>query len=293
MQSWLAAGLSAALIAGAAAADGASTTIAELAKRTHFHGLAVDPADSSRLLLATHHGLFAVQPDGTARQLSRTDDFMGFSAHPTDGVTLYSSGHPAAGGNLGFMASTDGGRSWTQISPGAAGPADFHSMTVSPADPKTIYGTYRGLQVSRDGGMSWQIVGPGAEDTIDLAASALDPETLYAATHDGVLRSRDGGKGWERAHPSRSPAPLVAVGNDGTIYAFVLGVGLLRAREPELAWETIGRGIDGEQALVHLAIDPRQPQRLYAVSLDLKDHGSAIVTSPDGGETWAEFGAKP
>ena len=30
---------------------------------------------------------------------------------------------------------------------------------------------------------------------------------------------------------------------DGTVYAFVLGTGLVRAREPELAWQTIGNGL--------------------------------------------------
>lgn len=283
------------LIAVAAWADAGSTTIGELSQRTHFHGLAVDPADSSRLLLATHHGLFAVQADGSARQVSRTtDDFMGFSPHPADGVTLYSSGHPATGGNLGFMVSTDGGQNWTQLSPGAPGqgPADFHSMTVSPADPNTIYGTYNGLQVSRDGGASWDIVGPGAEDTIDLAASPFDANTVYAGTYAGVMRSRDGGASWERAHPAESPVPLVAVGNDGTVYAFVVGTGLVRAREPELAWETLWPGMGPEQALVHLAIDPQDPQRLYAISLDLSDHSSALLVSPDGGESWSELGAK-
>jgi photosystem II stability/assembly factor-like uncharacterized protein len=290
----LPAALAAALVIGTAAAQGASTTIGELSKRTHFHGLAVDPADSTRLLLATHHGLFTVQADGTARQVSSsTDDFMGFSPHPTDGVTLYSSGHPAGGGNLGFMVSTDGGQTWTRLSPGAKGTADFHSMTVSPADPKTIYGTYGGLQVSRDGGNSWQVVGPGAEETIDLAASARDANQVYAGTNSGLLLSRDGGKSWERAHSSETPVPLVAVGNDGTVYAFVLGTGLVRAREPDLAWETVGRGIEPAHALVHLAIDPKEPRRLYAVAFDLEDHGSALLTSADGGESWSEFGANP
>ena len=133
------------------AAQGMS--VQELAQHTHFHGLAVDPGDSSRLLLATHHGLFAVTQEGSVRRVSSgTEDFMGFSPHPSDGVTLYSSGHPPAGGNLGFRVSTDGGRTWTRLSPGAAGIADFNSMTVSPADPRTIYGSYGGLQVSRDGG---------------------------------------------------------------------------------------------------------------------------------------------
>lgn len=283
------------LLAVAAWADAGPTTIGELSERTHFHGLAVDPADSSRLLLATHHGLFAVQADGSARQVSSaSDDFMGFSPHPADGVTLYSSGHPATGGNLGFMVSTDGGQTWTQLSPGAQGQgtADFHAMTVSPRDPKTIYGTHNGLQISRDGGVSWEIVGPGAEDTIDLAASAFDANTLYAGTHAGVMRSRDGGASWERAHPAESPVPLVAVGNEGTVYAFVLGTGLVRAREPELAWQTLGRGMGPEQALVHLAIDPQDPQRLYAISLDLSDHSAAILVSPDGGRSWSELSTK-
>ena len=40
-----------------AEAQGAVTTVAELAGRTHFHGIAVDIADPARILLATHHGL--------------------------------------------------------------------------------------------------------------------------------------------------------------------------------------------------------------------------------------------
>jgi hypothetical protein len=49
----------------------AATTVYELAQVTHFHGLAVDAPDSSRLYLATHHGLFIVEPrDGTAYPLS-------------------------------------------------------------------------------------------------------------------------------------------------------------------------------------------------------------------------------
>ena len=45
---------------------GAATTVYELAQVTHFHGLAVHPAEISRLYLATHDGLFVVEADGTA-----------------------------------------------------------------------------------------------------------------------------------------------------------------------------------------------------------------------------------
>jgi photosystem II stability/assembly factor-like uncharacterized protein len=285
----LAAATGALLLAGSTGAQAQGLTVAELAQRTHFHGLAVDPADSSRLLLATHHGLFAVGSDGSARQVSQGgDDYMGFSGHPTDGVTLYSSGHPASGGNLGFLVSTDGGKNWTQLSPGAKGAADFHAMAVTPADPDRIYGTYQGLQVSRDGGRSWQIVGPGPEEVIDLAASALDADLLYAGTTSGLMRSADGGRSWERAHPSEGPVPLVAVANDGTIFAHLVGTGLLRAREPELAWETVGSGL-GDQVLIHLAIDPRDSQRLHAVAVQPGTHRQLLVASSDGGASWTEF----
>src|SRR3546814_2377830 len=67
-----------------------------------FHGIAVDPCNPDRLYLATHHGFFAVGPDGVAQQVSETeDDFMGFTPHPSDPNVLYASGHPAGGGNLG------------------------------------------------------------------------------------------------------------------------------------------------------------------------------------------------
>jgi photosystem II stability/assembly factor-like uncharacterized protein len=270
------------------AAQGMS--VQELARHTHFHGLAVDPADGSRLLLATHHGLFSVTPDGSVRQVSaETEDFMGFSPHPADGVTLYSSGHPPMGGNLGFRVSSDGGRTWTRLSPGAAGIADFHSMTVSPADPRTIYGSYGGLQVSRDGGVSWSMVGPGPEGTLDLAASAIDAARLYAGTSVGLMRSADGGKSWAPAHPAIEPVPMVAVAGEGTIYAYVLGTGLVRAEEADLAWRTVGAGLDG-RIILHLAIDFADPRRLFAVAVDATGHDPQLLSSADEGESWTAFG---
>jgi hypothetical protein len=102
----------------------AATTVYELAQVTHFHGLAVDPAETSRLYLATHDGLFVVEADGTANPLSdRRDDLTSFTQHPTKASILYASGHPAGGGNLGFIASGDGGTSWRQLGVDSARPA--------------------------------------------------------------------------------------------------------------------------------------------------------------------------
>ena len=146
------------------------TTVSSLAGKTHFHGIAVDPGDPSRLYLATHHGLFEITLDGKVRRISKTrDDFMGFTPHPTDASVLYASGHPKSGGNLGFITSKNGGKSWRQISKGIRGPVDFHQMDVSRIDPSVIYGVYGGLQVSKDGGRSWRMAGPLPKGLIDRA----------------------------------------------------------------------------------------------------------------------------
>ena len=261
-------------------------SVAELAQRTHFHGLAVDPKDPRRLLLATHNGLFAVSGDGSAALISETtDDFMGFMPHPDDAGVLYASGHPPSGGNLGFLESRDGGHNWKQLSPGAESIADFHQMAISRGDPKTIYGAYAGnLQISRDGGMTWKIAGSAPEGLLDLSASAKKSGQLLAGTRFGLLLSPDDGTSWSPAYASENPVPLVQVSPQGTVFAFVVGIGLIRAVEPELAWQTISQL--GDRFMVHLAQDPSDDRRLYAITIARETELPEILTSGDGGVTW-------
>ncbi len=268
-----------------AAAD--AIAVADLPQVTHIHGIAIDPADPARLFLATHHGFFIVAPDGMATRLSPVQDFMGFTPHPTDPSVLYASGHPAGGGNLGFIASTNGGASWTQISPGLQGPVDFHQMDVSPADANTVYGNYGGIQVSRDGGRSWTMAGAAPEGLIDLAASAIAADRLYAATRAGLWRSDDAGKSWQTAAFALDIVSMVETGPAGKLFAFVVGQGLFVADEGDLAnWTALGNDLGGS-ALLHFAVDPADPARFVAVNQD-----SHVLTSFDGGRSWAAFGGK-
>jgi photosystem II stability/assembly factor-like uncharacterized protein len=272
-----------ALLLAAAVSHSASVLLSDLKEQTHIHGLAVNPANPDQILVATHHGLYRAGLDGQAELISPVQDFMGFTRDPGSRDTLFASGHPAGGGNLGFIASSDGGRSWKQIAPGANGPVDFHQMSVSAADPKVIFGAYGGLQVSRDAGKTWSVVGPLPEKLIDLAASAKDAETIYAATEDGLSLSRTGGKTWERVLEG-APVSLVEVSPDGLLYAFVLGRGLVMAPEADLTFRTIA-GQWGDRILLHLAVDPADRNRLFAAT-----HKGDILASTDGGARWAELG---
>jgi photosystem II stability/assembly factor-like uncharacterized protein len=257
--------------------------VSGLKSHTHVHGLAVDRNDPAYVFIATHHGLYRAGPDGEAELISIVQDFMGFSPHPSDANTLYASGHPAGGGNLGFVASNDGGRTWTQVSPGANGPVDFHQMTVSLADPSTIYGAYGDLQMSRDGGNTWTIVAPAPERLIDLAASSKDAVVVYAATEGGLLLSLDAGKTWKPLIDT-APVTMVEVTADGTMYAFLFGQGLATAKEGVFNWSVVSGDWD-QDYILHLTVDPADPDRMFAAT-----GNGQIVASGDRGKTWAAFG---
>lgn len=276
-----------ALVFGAALAPAVAaqpaTDLSTLLRETHVHGLAFDPGTPGRLLIATHHGLHALdavalttKPVGTSR-----DDFMGFTTHPNGAAPLYASGHPARGGNLGVISSLNGGQSWTPLSDGIEGPVDFHVMEVSRADAQVLYGTHAGmLQSSRDSGRTWVVIGPAPARLIDIATSARDADTLFAATEAGLLRSTDRGVTWSRAHPAPAPVSLVDVGTDGRALAFVLGAGLVQADETALDWSVVNEAF-GDGYLLHLARDPANPQHMFAVT------GQAeMLASQDGGATW-------
>jgi photosystem II stability/assembly factor-like uncharacterized protein len=266
-------------------ADAAEERI-RISEITHVHGIAVDPRDPSRLFLATHDGVFLASLDGTAERVSDDrNDYMGFTPHPGDTNTLYASGHPAGGGNMGFIVSRDGGLTWQQISAGAGGPVDFHAMDVSAADPDVIYGLYGTIQVSRDGGQTWEIAGAPPGDVFDIAASAVTPDIVYAATRGGLMVSRDGARSWEATGPAGQPATMVQVAPNGSVYAFVYGTGLTKAPGVGLTWQPVSTGF-GQGFLVHLAIDRSNPSRMFAV-----DNEGQVLASTDGGHNWASLGS--
>jgi photosystem II stability/assembly factor-like uncharacterized protein len=255
----------------------------ELKQHTHIHGLAVDRNDPSQLFVATHHGIYGVTIDGNAKLISVVQDFMGFTADPSDPNSLFASGHPAGGGNLGFITSTDNGKTWQQLSPGVGGPVDFHQMTVSLADPKVVYGAYGVLQMSRDAGKTWFEAGPLPDNLIDMAASASDAKTIYAATENGLVISKDEGRTWNTMIDG-APVSFVEVTADGTAYAFVLGRGFLRFREHDPKPETVSNDW-GNRIPLHLAVDPTDAKRMFVAT-----HKGDILVSSDGGIKWTALG---
>ncbi len=155
----------------------------------HIHGISRDPG-SGEVNLATHEGLFVMQPDASWKQVGPVVDLMSFAI--TGPGSFYASGHPAEGVDMpapvGLIKSTDAGRTWTVLSRG--GESDFHALAASSAG---VMGFDGALQVTADG-KSWTQGGLTAEPR--CLASSPDGSQVLATTNQGVQSSTDGGRTW-------------------------------------------------------------------------------------------------
>lgn len=287
MTSSIAWALATAILGTVLVAPVAAETLAELASRTHFHGIAVSKAGSATLVVASHHGLYAVERNGNVTAASSVQDFMGFSPDPANPLGFFASGHPASGGNTGVIRTNDGGNRWKQISEGLNGPVDFHQMDVSLADPRTIYGVYGALQVSRDGGLTWTEAGAPPEGLIAISASSVSADLVYAATQTGLHASSNSGQTWTPLPLSGEPVSMVKTSSSGRLYAFVVGRGFFGASERDPNDWTLLSDALGEHILLQLAVDPGNENALFATTAK-----NEVLESADGGRTWKVFGMR-
>jgi hypothetical protein len=253
---------------------------------SHAHGLAVDVADQNKLYIATHYGLLVLENEKELYRIGESrDDYMGFSPHPTQANTFFTSGHPSGGGNIGFQKSEDGGVTWRKISDGANGPVDFHAMSVSPANPNLVYGWYRGeLQRSADQGNSWEMVNQKIQP-FSLVADTQDENVVYAATTNGAMISRDKGASFTPLSKELDggAVPVIAVHpkDPKILLAFSekLG-GLGKSIDTGATWKKIAEEWNGESVL-HIAFNRNSPNIVYVLTSE-----SALYKSADTGDTW-------
>ena len=276
----------------AACTGGSGGGLASLSN-THVHGLAVDRGDSSRVYIATHHGLLVWQEGQGLTQVGNSrDDFMGFSPHPSDPNILMSSGHPSRGGNLGFLKSENAGKTWTKVSNGnPGGPADFHTMTVHPVNPNHIYGWYK-LRIHRslDQGKTWEVLPNQPPEILAFAGDLRDDKILYAGSIGDLLMTTDRFETFVSIAPAELTSDIVfdieidpvsgtlilATRDHGIVYA-------LGNVDGGWNFETIGKLPGGDPAY-YLALDPKNPEILYAFT-----KGHVLYKSTDGGKTWQKL----
>lgn len=260
--------------------------LAPVSSFSHAHGFAVDVTDASKVYIATHEGLFLLQNDKDLFQIGKMrDDLMGFSPHPTESITFFSSGHPVRGGNIGFQKTIDGGVSWARVSQGLSGPVDFHAMTVNQLNPNIVYGLFQGkLQRSEDGGVSWEYA-KGTITAYSLSSDYTNETIVYAATGNGVQISKDKGDTWASLSEDLAggAVSVFALHPQDKNYALAFSKrigGLGKSIDGGVSWEKIHEEFAGETVL-YLAFSKPEPNTVYA----LTDQNS-LYKSVDRGTTW-------
>jgi photosystem II stability/assembly factor-like uncharacterized protein len=171
----------------------------------------------------------------------------------------------------GVVRSDDGGRSWRALSQGMPPTAATHVLLDrrSPADARVLYvaGFGKGVFKSTDGGETWALKNNGIAGSEPFAwRLAQDSRgVLYLVV---ARRAEDDSYGTE---------------NDGAVY---------RSSDGAESWQRVPLpyGVNGPNGL---AIDPRDPDRLYLAAWRREGSGGGgIFLSTDAGRSWRNVHSK-
>ncbi len=154
----------------------------------------------------------------------------------------------------------------------------------------------------------------------DVAISMSNPDVIWVGTGehnnqrsglfgDGVYKSEDGGKTWENMglkdslrigriviHPKDPNTVYVA--SSGPLYKAGGERGVYKTTDSGKSWQLILKGENDTTGFIDIAMDPNNPNVLYAAAYDrlrrawfIRDYGpgSALYKTTDAGKTWKKL----
>ena len=253
-------------------------------------------------------GLWRAQDQVTSWKPVSTEfgDVTALAAHPQGGRIF------AGTRSGGVLVSEDGGASWAESGSGLPG-APVTALAIAAGDPRRLYVAIEGdgLWTSADAGESWEFAMDrpfidGAERDL-LTLASVNAETgmggiwIYAGTEAGLTRLPDCFCRWQDVQPGNAMDALVAgeavpeakplpggepvlslavAPEDGSVIYAALPSGTWKSSDAGVNWTRV------DQSSAHLvAVNPRAPAHVVAIT------EAGILTSRDGGMTWAAPGA--
>jgi photosystem II stability/assembly factor-like uncharacterized protein len=244
--------------------------------------IAVDPSDKNTIYIGYSHGGVWKTTNGGQSWNPIFDDnnFLSIGqitidpSHP-DFVYVGTgdpniSGYPFIGD--GVWRSDDKGETWTPY--GLASQRIVSKLIVNPGGSGKVYAATMGLPFQRNNNRglykgsvvnsAWQSSLFVSDQTgiIDMVVSPSDPSTLYAAAWDRIRNNQES---------------LIS-GENGRIWKSTNG---------GITWSQLSGGLpEGVQSRIGLAIDPSNPQHLFASFVGTNLSFSGLYETHDGGVSW-------
>jgi photosystem II stability/assembly factor-like uncharacterized protein len=219
----------------------------------------------------------------------------------------------------GLYKSTDGAKTWRRV--GLKGVWSISRIAIDPRDSRhVVVGAFgdpykdsanRGVFVTFDGGASWRkslYLSPSSGAS-DIAMDPRNPNVVYAGMwhfrrvpwtftsggpDDGLYKSTDGGATWKRLTGNGLPSGYtgriglaIAPSKPNRVFALIEAKGgiLWRTDDAGAHWSMTSDDTLVDQRpfyFTHIAVDPRNPNHVYAVSEMLSE-------SKDGGRKFKEI----
>jgi photosystem II stability/assembly factor-like uncharacterized protein len=184
-------------------ADGGGTWRTSGLEGQAVRTLAIAPSDANILVAGTLDGVYRTNNDGNTwnrispehhEELRNLDSL---AVDPRDPQTIY------AGTFHLPWKTTDGGRTWRPIHNGMIDDSDVMSLFIDRATPGRVYaGACSGIY--RSDADEWQKIQGipyAARRTYVITQDPGHPDSVFAATTEGLWKTSDAGKTWHRTTP--------------------------------------------------------------------------------------------
>lgn len=182
---------------------------------------------------------------------------------------------------------------WALTRPGSGEPTswfrlgtqDVHSLALVGNDPQhLLFGHHNGIAETRDGGRTWTPL-PVGEDAMGMAAA--DDGSIVIAGHLVFTASRDGGQTWA---PIAADLPSLDIhgfardpADPARMWAYLAIGGLWESDDFGAHWTQVRQ----DNVVFPVAVNDGTSTRLLGVDTN------GLVTSADGGRTWATVAEPP
>lgn len=260
--------------------------------------MAIDPAYPATVYAGTKGDAVFKSYDGGQRWVSLRAGLEDVTITSVVNQFVFDPAEPAhifVATTMGVFETQNGGEQWQKRMDGMKEVLMVVALALDPTRPAIMYaGTSGGVYKTVNGGKGWEKANNGlvppevlkSSRALGVTVMQVDPyapDTIYAATLNGIYQSRDQAQSWTRIAQSLPDQMISAMSLDRTQVGVVYVAsreGVHRSKDRGATWQALNQGLATRniRSLVQSQVDPK----VWYVGTN----GSGIYRSKDGGETW-------